>query len=317
MDAPFVTVSQALKDSISSLNDTMGPPIETVKMENPPSTGFKTPEPAAEPPPEKPAAAEKAAAPAPDPKFESRMSKLTAQAQKVRQEQAALKAERDQMAADLAELQRFRELKGLAKEDPVAVAEAFGFKPDEYATTLIEKGAMSPERRKLLEQAKEINELKTWQKQQVEQAEAQRRQALISGTMKEFQDFASAAGDKYDLVKRTGAYGEVLKRVEKHYLETMAAGEPEEMPLDEAFALVEAELEQQYAPLLESPKLRTRGKSAATSQATSSGSASARKPSGTISSTMRGASTKPEKLSERERMEKAGEVFLNQIYGRR
>jgi len=324
MDSPFVTINEAMKNSLSGLNDTMGPEIHKVEMDNPPSTGFaavdasrdpaelaNVQEPAGTPP-------KKASPTLPDEKFDSRMAKLANQAQKVRQEQLAIKAEREKLAADMAELERYRQLKAIAKEDPVALAEAFEYKPDEYAATLMEKGSMSPERRRLLEQAKEINDLKSWKQQQEEQARQQSLQQSAGAVRREMEEFAAAAGEQYDLVRRTGAFDKVLARISMHYQQTQAAGEPELMSYDDAFALVESELEQQYAPLIESPKFRTRGEAAVPYQAAPSAPAPARKPTGTINSKMRGTTTKPPKaMSEGERMQKAGEVLLQQIWGRR
>ncbi len=324
MDTDFVSVGQQLQQeigakfadsikTISTLDAKMQPVVEEART-SVPST-FTS---ASQSAPVAPEAAP-TAAPVPEPVREDpRMSKVIAEAQRVRAARAAVKAERAQMQADMAELARYRQLKAISKEDPVAWAEEGGYKPDEFATTLMEKGSMSPERRKILEQQKELNEIKTWkndfQKQQ-QQAQMQQQYSTVQSQLKQY---ATQAGEQYDLVARTGSYDQVLAKIQEQVHQAQAMGDTVSDPwqfADAAFSAVEQELENRYAPVLESPKLRSRlGQSA--DPAASLPQPAARKPAG-INSKMRAASAPPRELSQAERFQKAGEVLLNQIYGRR
>ena len=310
MNAPPVTVAQQLKQDLQAA-------FEPAVTQHPnPQTGFAPSEPTPEPaaPPVEQSGGIK---PPSDGQADPRMARVIAEARKNQAEKQAIAQERAQIKAELEELARFREMKARATEDPVAWAEMGGFKPDEYATVLMEKGSLTPERRKLLEQQKEINELRDWRQQMQEQQQLQQGRQLYDTVRKEMEGFASAAGETYDLVHRTGSYDDVLKVIQRHYEETAALGEPQILPYEEAFAQVEQALEARYAPVLESPKLRSRmGVPAPSAPQLPTAS---RKPQGTITKNMRGASsvTPSKELSERERLQKAGEHFWNSIYGRR
>ncbi len=259
------------------------------------------------------------AAPVPEaPRTDPRMAKVIAEAQRVRAERDAVKQERAQMQADMAELARYRQLKAIAKEDPVAWAEEGGYKPDEYATTLMEKGSMSPERRKILEQQKQLNELSQWKTSFEAKQQEQAMQQQYGTVQNQLKDYASKAGEQYDLVARTGSYDKVLMKIQEQYHAAQLAGEHVDNAwefADSAFSAVEQELENQYAPMLESPKLRSRLPQP-TEAAAASVQPAARKPTG-INSKMRATSAPPRPMTEAERMQKAGELLLNNMYGRR
>lgn len=332
MDSPFNTVAEQLKTELSgkfadsvkttgTLDASMRPVDFHAKSSMPgtfaPSETAPTEAPveAAEAPQSRAEVAPKAEPLTADP----RMQKVIAEAQRVRAERDAVKAERAQMQADLAELARYRQLKAIAKEDPVAWAEEGGYKPDEYATTLMEKGSMSPERRKILEQQKELNEIKSW-KQSFEQQQAQQQtQSYYQTVVGGMREFAESAGDAYDLVRRTNSYDKVLQLQQQQFEKAQALGEPfEPLPYEDAFAIVESELEKQYAPVLESPKFRSRlGEGAVpTAPGASLQHQATRKPVG-INSKMRASTVPPKPLTEADRLAKAGDLFLNQILGRR
>lgn len=319
MDAPFTTVGEALR---SQLSEPQAPRTTVLEGIN---SGFAAidamkegaaeidaPEEAPRPTP----------AARPEPKVadsDGRMAKIMAQAQKVRQEREQFAAERAQHETDLAELARYRQLKSIAKEDPVAWAEEGGYKPDEYATTLMEKGSLNPERRKILEQQRELNDMKAWRASVEQQQAEQQKQGYYNNVRRDMEAMAEANAEQYDLVRRTGSYDKVLSKITEHYQLTAAAGEAEILPYEDAFAAVERELEEYYSPVLESPKFRSKFASDSVSSAPAATlkQPAARKSPGTINSKFKAQSSAPRPLGEQERLSKAGELFLSQLYGRR
>lgn len=177
---------------------------------------------------------------------------------------------------------------------------------------------MSPERRKILEQQQQLNELNSW-KQSFEQKQQQQVMQQQYGTVQsQLKDYAKQAGEQYDLVSRTGAYDQVLAKIQEQFHAAQVAGDEVSDPWDfapAAFEQVEQELEARYAPVLESPKLRSRLTQQPESAAPLAQPA-ARKPAG-INKQMRATSAPPRALTEAERFQKAGELLLNQMYGRR
>jgi hypothetical protein len=311
MDSNYASVGAQLKEQLAMQFDAPKEHLDG-KAEHPnPSLGFETTE---APPAPEPAQPDKTEAPS-SPSvsdFDTRMAKVMSQAQKVQQERQAFAAEQAKFKADLEELARFRDLKARAKEDPVSVAETFGYKPDEYATVLMEKGSLTPDRRKILEQSQEIQELKGWRQKQEEAAQAAQQQQLYQNSRSMLEQFAATNAEKYDLIHRTGAYDRVLHHIQNHWNQTSALGEPEIMPFEQAFDLAEQELEQYYTPVLESPKIRSKLISAAAP----SNAPPDRKPIG-ISNKLRAQSAPPKELTEAERLQKAGEFLFSQIHGRR
>jgi hypothetical protein len=320
MDAPMVTVSEQLKQELTNH-------FEPKKVEVPqPNTGFAaldnpagSVEVNAEPQTGSVDVNKTVAEPPAD--FDKRMAKIIAQSQKVQAERQAFAAEQAKLKADMDELARFRELKARAKDDPVSVAETFGYKPDEYATVLMEKGSLTPERRKILEQQQELNDLKSWRAKQEEerkQAEAQRHYVE---TRQGLEKFAGESAEQYDLVLRTKNFDRVLAKVQELINHAKQTGEEVENPWDyvpQAFDHVERELEEYFKPMLESPKFKTASVVAEQPNPTAPLlQSAARKPVGTINSKLRAQSAAPKELTEAERFQKAGEVLLGQIYGRR
>ncbi len=318
MQVDTVTVAEQLK---MDLDDAMLP--KRVEMPQP-NTGFAALDnPESVPAPESQPGRE--VAPKVDVDHERRKALIMDQAQRMQAERQQFAQERAQHAQDLKELARYRDLKARAKEDPVGIAEEFGYEPDKYATTLVEKGALTPEKRRLIEQAQEIKDLKSWRAQQEQQAQANQQQTLQNQVFSEFEQFAASRDGEFDLVHRTKSYDKVLAKIVDHHRRTSAMGEPETLPPEVAFAQVEKELEDYYAPVLESPKIRSRMASQyaeSDGPAASSPQQAARKPAGTINSKMRSGtgqvSAPPQKkMTEQERMKAAGDIVLNQIYGRR
>ena len=271
------------------------------------------PEPQAEAAPEAPAPKQAPQREMPD--FDQRMQKLSGAQRKLQEERAAIKAERDAHSQEMAEFQRYKELKSRAKEDPVAWAEEGGFKPDEYATHLMEKGSFSPERRQLLEQKRELDELKSWRSEQEQSRKAQEFQGLQNQIMGEMHNIAQSSDGQFDLVTRTGAYPQVLKEIQDHYVSTMdpETGTGETLSYEDAMQRVEDRLVALYSPLLESPKFNRAGSSARSTQAAQP----SRKPSATITNKMGGRSAPNRPLTEAEQMERAGQIFAANLTGRR
>lgn len=240
---------------------------------------------------------------------DTRMQKVIAQAQQVRAERETFKREQMQSDADKAELQQLREMRTRAKEDPVAWAEAGGFKPDEYAAVLIDKGAVTPERRKAWEQSKQIEQL-TSRLDQYEQQQTQRKQQSdYNQVIDEMKAFAESSGETYDLIRRSGDYQRVLTKIDQHYQTTAAMGEAELLPYEQAFEMAEQELfDKVYAPVLDSPKIR--GKKANATTPSTQSATPVQRPSGTISQKMRSASSPPQQINETQSLEAAGRMLF-------
>lgn len=321
MQTEFVSVGQQLKDELAKKTFDGGPAVQFLEDKQPaPAPAAKAaPPPAPEP---EPVAEEPAPAPPQQDRladFEKRLAKLQTVGLKTQQEREALKAEREAFRAEQEEYRKFQEIRARAKEDPVAWAELGGFKPDEYATTLVEKGSFSPERKRLIEQQQKINELEQWRQEQIAAQQKAAADAQMNQVISEMRQFEP---EKFDLVHRTNAYKEVMAEYQRHWEATAAAsddGEGEMLTPEEAFSRVESRLEKMYAPLLESPKFKSKlgqGVGAETSAATSSQSA-ARKSPGTITNKLKASSAAPRQMTEAERLQKAGELLLAQMYGRK
>lgn len=244
--------------------------------------------------------------------YEKRMAKVMAAAQKVQAERQAAKQEAAQHAADMAELARFREAQARSREDPVGWAELGKIQPDEYATLLMDKGSFSPERKKILEQQKQLNELASWKEQQVAQARQQEEQYVRQQVVSEVDAEIAKHGERFDLVSRTKSHGAVIDEIVKHYNATIDPdlGVGETLPYEDALERVEARLVALYSPLLESPKLRKSGQQPS---APTSGQPAKRQPSATITNKMTARSAPPREMTERERLEKAAEHLFGQM----
>lgn len=257
------------------------------------------------------------AEPAPSDDYDRRMAKVMAAAQKVQAERQAAKQESVQMKADMEELARYRELKARAKEDPVGWAELAEIKPDEYATMLMDKGSFSPERKKILEQQKQLNELQSWKQEQETQRRQQEENYVRNQVVNEVEAEIAKHGDRFDLVQRTKSHAAVIDEIVKHYNSTIDPdlGIGETLPYEEALERVEAKLVAFYSPLLESPKLRKSGQQPS---APASGQQASRKPQATITNKMTGGRTTPQKeLSEQDRLKLAAEHLFGQMLARR
>ncbi len=304
MDGQDISVNDALRNQLAQF--TAAPEAQQAPAQEP---AAQAPAPAPEP-------SQQAAPAAQDP----RMAKVIAQAQQVRAEREAFKREQAQFEADRQELAHLRELKARAKEDPVGWAEAGGYKPDEYAGVLMDKGAVTPEKRKIWEQEQKIGKLESrlnsWEQEKQQNTEQQYYNHVIN----EMKQVVASAGENYDLVQRMGAYPLVFQRIQQHFTETQAMGDAEVMPYEQALEIVEQELFDKYAtPLLESPKIKSRyGVSPAVPPPQSAPQqAPAARPSGTITPNMRGMSSPPRQMSEEESLEAAGRLLFKGFPGGR
>lgn len=323
MDTEFVTVGMELKQQLAARQE--APAVKTYDfnsglVEKPAPTAAaqaESPEEAQEVA-EQVVAQAKAApvkeAPADD--YDKRMAKVMAAAQKVQAERQAAKQEATQWAADKAELARYRELKARAKEDPVGWAELAEIQPDEYATLLMDKGSFSPERKKILEQQKQLNELASWKEQQEAQRRQQEEQYVRHQVINEVDAEIAKHGDRFDLVHRTKSHSAVIQEIQEHYNKTVDPdlGIGEILPYEDALERVEAKLVAFYSPLLESPKLRKSGQQPS---APASGQPAARKPSATISKQMTARTASPREMTEAERLQKAAEHLFGQMTAKR
>jgi hypothetical protein len=222
----------------------------------PPSAAPATEPPAPATPPAPPAEA----APAPT-QADRTYEKLIEARRAARAEQEALKAERAARQLDdasRAELEEYRQLKALAKEDPVYVAEKLGYKkPDEFAATLMDKGAMTPDRRRLLEHEAQASELRKEVEAMRRERQEEKVQAAYSARIREIQDTIATAPETYDLVNRFQAWPQVVQAQIEHWNHTSQMGAPEELPLEHALEQVEQHLFDSYVKrVAESPKLR-------------------------------------------------------------
>lgn len=247
-----------------------------------------------------------------EPQNDPRLAKLIQQSQQVRAEREAWKKEQEQYKADLAELQQLRELKQRAKEDPVSWAELGGYKPDEYAAALIDKGAMTPERRKIFEQQKELNEMKAWRQSVEEREQKAAQQAQYNQLVESLKGLANDHNDKFDLVKRAGAYDLALQKWQEHYNKTSLLGEPESLPWEYALEQAEEHLLKFYEPVLESPKLKARYGATAPASAPAPTAPAARQ-RGSINPANRGNSAPPKEMSEVEGLEAAGRLLFGRF----
>ena len=302
MQSEFVNISDALE---AQLGDQLNPQAEQAA---PPS---------AEAPIEQPVHTQLA-------DLDQRMGKLSSASQKLQAERQAFAEERKQFAAQQAEYARIKQVLDSAKEDPVALAELAGYRPDEYATTLIEKGTLSPERRRILELEKQVQEDRAW-RQDFEAKQAQQGQQDLQETvMGQLKQFGQSAGDKYSLVHQMDRYQDVMGVIQQHYMQTMdpETGVGEILPYETAFQAVEDYIDNQLKPVLELQKIKSRFGSAPAEltpeTALTNAVAPRKSPSPTVSSrTMRPQTGSPKQLSEHERMQKAGEALFRAMRGNR
>lgn len=247
-----------------------------------------------------------AALPAPPAADDIRITRLIEAQKQARQEHLARKQELTLAEQDRRELDEYRALKERAKDDPVAWAEAGGYKPDEYAATLMDKGAMTPERRALLEVNKKLAKFEEFQQnyaKQQEQTRVEQQHSLVTGEMARI---AQADPETYDLVARVpGAYNHALQRIVSHYRET-----GEQLTLEQSLQLTEQTLLDTYfTPVAESPKIRARFAPAqgATSAPTAAQTARQRTPN------LRATSTAPAPMDEAASFEQAGKLLFKQF----
>lgn len=249
---------------------------------------------------------------------ESRFAKLSAASAKVQAERKQLAAEREAQKAEWAEYQEYKKAKELASEDPEGWARLGGFdRADVFAAKLIDKGTLTPERRKILELEQNNKKQQEWiqsfeQKQAAAQAAA--AEAEDMRIVREFGQQPDVA-ERFDLVNRFNAHNLVIGEIKAHYQHTLEAyGEGEMMSIEEAYAKVEDRLDREIAPALESPKYRSRfGQPAPAARAPGAPASTpaTRKPQGTtVTGQMRAQTAPPRQQSEVERLEEAYNIFF-------
>lgn len=255
--------------------------------------------------------------PTPEVNLEARFAKLNAASAKVQEERRAFAAEREAMKKDLAELQQLREARARAKEDPVGWAQLGGYEqPDIFATTLMDKGALTPERKKILELEKQTREqAERWQSFEAQQREAAQKQQEAAA-LAEVRHFGTQpeVAEQFDLVNRFNAHHLVLQEISAHWNQTLESmGEGEILDLAEAYARVEDRLDKEIAPALESPKYRSRFGAAAPAARPTGAPASTpapRQQGTTITGQMRAQSSPPRQQTEQERLAEAYNLFF-------
>jgi hypothetical protein len=293
MSSEFVNISDALNQHIESAMAPEAPAQEAEYQEAP------------------------AQAPA-IPDLDARMNKLSNASQKLQSDRQALAEERKQFAAQQAEYTRWKQTIEAAKEDPVALAELAGYTaPDEYATALIEKGTLSPERRRILELEKQVQEDRQWRTQfEAKQAQAHQEEVQAS-VMDQLKEFSNQNRDKYELVNTVGNMQDVLGVIRQHYQSTIdpETGEGEIMPYEQAFEIVENFLDKQLKPVLELNKIKSRYATAPAElspEVALTNALASRKP---MAPTLSSRNVRPQtgsvkSLTEAERMERAGQALL-------
>lgn len=249
--------------------------------------------------------------------LEKRFAKLNSASAKIQQERKELAAEREQRKAEWEEYKMMKEARERAQEDPAGWAALGGYKDaDVYATSLIEKGALTPERRRLLEQDKEIRGLKSWKEQQEQERIQNQRRSEESAMLNQIRQFGESDenSEAFDLVNRFKAHHLVLNEITQHYNSTREIdGEGEVLDLQEAYKRVEDRLDKEISPALESPKYRSRFSSVQPAQTTGTPASipAPRNPQGTtITGRMRASSAPPREMTHEERMEAAGRLLL-------
>lgn len=252
-----LTAAPASAREVTLGSDYVHPEIEAQERERAAEAALAaTPEPAEEEPVEE-------VAPPPKPtqtREELRIQALIDARSAAKQERDALKAEqaaRQLADTERAELEEYRELRRMAKEDPVYVADKLGYKkPDEFATALIDKGAMTPDRRRMLELEREVKESREWRQSFEKRQQETSAEQAMAGKVAEAQRVAASDADRFELVSAYNAYGLAVQRQLAHYQETAALGAPEILPMEECLEAVEQHIfETTLKPVLNSKKL--------------------------------------------------------------
>lgn len=206
--------------------------------------------------PGKPAEAAKPTAEALADPFSKQFQALAVQQAEVRREREAMKAEKSK-GADAYML----EMRELARKDPSAVLERTGLTYQQLTSYYLDGKLAAPDAAKpdASPLAAEIAELKAW-KQAQEAKESQASRAQQAATFRaNVSTAAKAGGEKFELVAAGGerAAQRVVDVLEEHYRIT---GEIPGGSMEEALRLgmahVEAALEAESLPLLQTAKLK-------------------------------------------------------------
>lgn len=333
MEVQHVSVGEMLKQSIAEAQAAKSGQNDHVPAETPaetPAEAVETAETEAaaasepEPEPKNTAKSVKTEAKSP-PDVDKRLEKLSAASQRLISERQKFAEERKQYEKELAEARQWREIVQNAKEDPVSLAELAGIEPDKYATLLLEKGSLTPERRRVLENEKKVRSLEE-RLQQKEVAEREReavqtKQQVLRQIATQLRRDEEVSA-KFELVNELGRYEDVLKIIEEEYHRSVEIDpdDPKFLSFDEAAEIIESRLDKELERLVKLNKIRSKVgslPSGAESPAKASNSAASRKSPGTITSKVRAQSSAPKQMTEAERLQAAGEYLLAQMQGRR
>lgn len=205
------------------LPDTVAP-VEAAPKAIPPANGASGPQHPVKPAPSAGEAAPPVASPAasPDSK-DDRFAKLAAKESAIVAKELEIKAERERLAADRAEVERLKALKAGAKLRPLhAVKEALGLSFEELQQAALNNGAATPEvvvatvQEKLDEfEAKQAAKAKAEQDAQAARHQANHARAL-SQWKKDVVDTVKADAS-YELISVFGAQDAVHQKIESHF----------------------------------------------------------------------------------------------------
>jgi hypothetical protein len=196
------------------------------------------------------------AQPAADPKADRlspRFAAIAREEKRIREERAALKAEREQFAADpeFSEYRKYRELKKVAKTDPKRAIEFMeGMGMDYNTLTKLHLNNKEPTPEMIAKAAQErIDEFEKRQrekedeeKKKSDEASAREEQQQIAQFQKNLGEFLKSGGEKFELVNaHDDPAALVYNVIERHFIETeKEKGQGEILDFDAAAEKAEA-----------------------------------------------------------------------------
>lgn len=254
------------------------------------------------------------------PDIDKRFEKLSAASQKLIQDRQKFAEEQKAFQKELEDLKKWKTVVENAKEDPVSLAELAGIEPDKYAALLLEKGSLAPERKKLVELTQKVKEMETKAERAAREAKERETAQYFQRVDHNIKTFLEDAQDEFPLtyIQRERLAPTIRQVMINHYQQTMdpETGEGgERLSIEEAAKQMEASLDKELEPYLQLAKIRN--KLGVASSPGNTSSAPATRKSGTISNKMRAQSAAPKEkvLSEEERMEHAGKLFFDKMFG--
>lgn len=185
----------------------------------------------------------KAPSPAEDPDMASRFAALSRKEKK-------LMEDRRQLEADRAEIERFRQLKGKAKDDPDAWLAEAGLTLDEALDRKLRGlSTEDPEsdRVKTLEQ--KIQELLDKDRRKEEEYQQARLNEAREGFLDRIRQTVEGAKSDFELISAFDAFDDVFETCARYWEETKdpETGEGKTLDIEKACRLVEAELEERVS----------------------------------------------------------------------